>query len=97
MSNVDVNRQATGEALDGIRGQLRKYIFENFLFGAKDDALSNDKSFLESGIIDSTGILEIINYLETEFGIRVEDSEIVPENLDSVDLIANYVSRKMAG
>ncbi len=94
MSNVDIIRHAPGEATEGIRQKLRAYILENFLFGASGDELKNDGSFLEKGIIDSTGILEIVNYVEGEFNIKVEDEEIVPENLDSVDRLAQYISRK---
>ncbi len=74
--------------------KIRKYLFENFLFDMKEDALQNDSSFLEQGIIDSTGILELVEWLETEFGIAVDDEELIPENLDSVNLLSAYISRK---
>lgn len=74
--------------------KIREFIFENFLFDAEDDALGNDTSFLEQGIIDSTGVLELVDWLEEEFGISVEDDELVPENLDSVNLLAAYIGRK---
>ncbi|WP_258868246.1 acyl carrier protein [Alkalilimnicola ehrlichii] len=57
-------------------------------------ALADDDSFLEQGIIDSTGIMEVIFFLEEEFGIRVDDDELIPENLDSVNRIARFVQRK---
>ncbi len=75
---------------------IRNFIFENFLFGAPGEAIGNDDSFLEKGIIDSTGILEIVNYLEEEFAVKVEDDEILPENLDSVNRIVAYVGRKLS-
>lgn len=74
--------------------KIRMFIFENFLFDAKEDDLQNDTSFLEQGIIDSTGVLELVDWLEEEFGITVEDEELVPENLDSVNLLSAYIARK---
>lgn len=74
--------------------KIRTYLFENFLFDLKEDALQNDSSFLEQGIIDSTGILELVEWLETEFGITVDDEELIPENLDSVNLLSAYIARK---
>jgi len=76
--------------------KIREFIFENFLFDAEDDALQNDTSFLEQGIIDSTGVLELVDWLEDEFGIAVDDEELVPENLDSVNLLAAYIAKKTA-
>ncbi len=88
--------QGSVATADQVASTIRKFIFENFLFGAQDDAIGNDDSFLEKGIIDSTGILEIVNYLEEEFGVKVEDDEILPENLDSVSRIVAYVGRKLS-
>ncbi len=76
--------------------KIRAFIFEHFLFDADDEALQNDTSFLEQGVIDSTGILELVDWLEEEFGISVDDEELVPENLDSVNLLAAYIDRKTA-
>ncbi|RLC29206.1 MAG: acyl carrier protein [Deltaproteobacteria bacterium] len=75
------------------RDQIRAFIVENFLFGS-DDGLTDDASFLEEGIIDSTGILELVNFLEETFGISVEDEELVPENLDSINNVVAYLKRK---
>jgi len=74
--------------------KIRTFIFENFLFDAEQDALQNNTSFLEQGIIDSTGILELVEWLEDQFSISVEDDELVPENLDSVDLLSAFIARK---
>lgn len=74
--------------------QVRNYILENFLFTDDQSALKDDDSFLTQGIIDSTGILEVIYFLEEEFGIKLEDEEIIPENLDSVNNIVSLVARK---
>jgi len=70
------------------------FILENFLFTNDGAALANDESLLKKGIVDSTGMLEIIAYLEEQFHIKVDDAEMIPENLDSVTRIVQFVSRK---
>jgi acyl carrier protein len=80
-----------------IEQQVRDYILENFLFTNDASALANDASFLEKGIIDSTGVLEMIFFLEQEFALKVADKEMIPENLDSVNNIVRYVQSKQAG
>lgn len=80
-----------------IEQQVRNYILENFLFTNDAAALANDASFLEKGIIDSTGVLEMIFFLEQEFSLKVADKEMIPENLDSVNNIVRYVQSKQAG
>jgi len=74
--------------------KIREFIFETFLFDADDEALQNDASFLEQGVIDSTGVLELVEWLEDEFDISVADEELIPENLDSVKLLSAYIARK---
>lgn len=74
--------------------QIRTFIFENFLFDADDDSLKNDDSFLEQGIIDSTGVLELVDWLEETFSMQVDDEELVPENLDSVNFLAAFIAKK---
>lgn len=76
------------------RDKIRAFIMENFLFG-NDQGLNDDTSFLDEGIIDSTGILELVSFLEEEFDISVEDDEILPENLDSIKNVVAYLERKM--
>ena len=80
-----------------IEQQVRNYILENFLFTSDASALANDVSFLEKGIVDSIGVLEMILFLEQEFAIKVADSEMVPENLDTVGNIVHYVQSKHVG
>ena len=75
---------------------IKNFIIENFLFGDGKN-LKNDTSFLESGIIDSTGILELITFLEDTYEIKVEDDELIPENLDSLNRVVHFLERKMAG
>jgi acyl carrier protein len=79
-----------------VENKIRNYILENYLFTDNQAALKNGDSFLEKGVLDSTGILEVIYFLEDGFGIKVADEEMVPENLDSVDKIVAYVGRKTA-
>lgn len=73
---------------------IRDFIVENFLFG-DDGQLRDETSFLESGIVDSTGILELVSFLEERFEIKIEDEELVPENLDSLSNVAIYVEKKL--
>jgi acyl carrier protein len=68
---------------------------ENFLFGQNSDDLANDQSFVKSGLIDSTGVLELVAFLETRWGIAVDDHELVSANMDSVDRIVAFVERKL--
>jgi acyl carrier protein len=77
-----------------ITQQIRSFIFENFLFGADESSLGNDDSFLEQGVIDSTGVLELVNWLEETFGMKVQDEELVPENLDSVNKLSAFIAHK---
>ena len=73
---------------------LREYIIENFLF-EDDGSLQEDTSFLDSGIIDSTGILELVSFIEEEFEVNIEDEEMLPENLDSLKAVKEFVSSKL--
>jgi len=74
--------------------KIKNYILENYLFTDDQSALNSSDSFLEGGILDSTGILELIYFIEDEFGIGVKDEEMLPENLDSVDNIVAFIERK---
>ena len=76
------------------RDKIRSFIMENFLFG-NDQGLNDDTSLLDEGVIDSTGILELVSFLEEGFDISVEDDEILPENLDSIKNVVAYLKRKM--
>jgi acyl carrier protein len=76
------------------RSAVREFIAENFLFRADAD-ISDGQSLLEGGVIDSTGVLELIAFLEASYGISIADEEIVPENLDSIDNMSSYLARKL--
>jgi acyl carrier protein len=74
---------------------VRTFIIDSFLFG-DDSNLSDHTSFMESRIVDSTGLLELVEFLEETFKIRVEDEELIPENLDCIDSVKAFISRKTA-
>jgi len=76
-----------------IKQKIKSFILENFLFG-NDEGLTDETSFLEEGIIDSTGVLELVTYIEEEFNIKIEDDELIPENLDSIDNVTAFLQRK---
>jgi acyl carrier protein len=77
-----------------IERQVREFIEDNFLFREDRATLAEEESLLEAGLIDSTGILELVAFLEGNFGITVADAEIVPENLDTIRTIVAYVAGK---
>ncbi len=77
-----------------LKEQIRGYIVENFLFGDEGPLQAEDQSLLDSGIIDSVGVMELVAFLEQDLGLTVADDELVPENLDSVANLVGYVERK---
>ncbi|MBI1178650.1 acyl carrier protein [bacterium] len=81
--------------MSNMQQSIRDYIVETFLFG-QDDGFGNDDSFLEKGIIDSTGVLELVTHLESTYGVTVSDDELIPENLDSLSAVCTYVTRKQS-
>lgn len=72
---------------------IRDYIVTNFLFG-DGAALSDDASLVEAGALDSTGVLELVAFIEEHFGIAIDDRDLVPENLESISRIAAFVTRR---
>ncbi|HEX8949931.1 MAG TPA: acyl carrier protein [Dissulfurispiraceae bacterium] len=77
--------------------EIKSFITENFLYGQRNDDFGNDTSFLEKGIIDSTGVLELVSFVERSYGIFVEDEELVPDNFDSINKLSSFIVRKAAG
>lgn len=77
-----------------IEQELRSFIVENYLL-ARQDNLSNDDSFLEKGIFDSTGILELVSFVENKYNLELEPDELIPENLDSIASLARFLQRKL--
>jgi len=86
----NINRKDAGD----MEEVLRNFIVENFLLSAGLDAFDNDDSFMEKGIVDSTGILELLEFIEETFSIRVEDEEVIPDNLDSLNKLKSFIKRK---
>ena len=78
-----------------IREMLTDFVVENFLFGRQGE-LKDDDSFQENGIIDSTGVLELIAFIEERFAIRLHDSDLIPENLDSIRRVTDFVQRQLS-
>ncbi len=77
-----------------VENKIRQFVLNDYLFTDDQAALDNNDSFLEKGIVDSTGILEIIYFIEDEYGFTVKDDEMIPENLDSVSNIVAFVNKK---
>ncbi len=80
-----------------VERDVTKFIVDNFLFGNAAEAPAPATSFMETGLIDSTGVLELVAYIEEKYGFKVADDELVPENLDSVANLAAFVTRKAGG
>lgn len=78
-----------------IAREIREFIADNFLFREDRSDVSDSESLLDAGLVDSTGILELVAFLEQHFNIQMADADIVPENLDSVQAITAYVTRKV--
>jgi acyl carrier protein len=79
-----------------IKKTVREFILNHFLKGDTSRKLSDSASFIEEGIIDSIGVLELVAFLEEKFGFKVEDEEIVPENFESIEKLDNFVQSKLA-
>jgi acyl carrier protein len=79
-----------------IEQQLRQFVNETFLFGQGVEAIGADDSFMERGIIDSTGVLELVTFIEEQYRVKLADEDLVPENLDSFRRLTSFVERKLA-
>jgi acyl carrier protein len=82
--------------MSDVKSEVRAYILDNFLMGGDRDQLRDEDSFLDQRILDSTGFIELVTYLEEHFKVRIEDEEMIPENLDSLNSIEAYLTRKRA-
>jgi acyl carrier protein len=74
--------------------KIREFIRDNFLFREDRESIADSESLLDAGLIDSTGILELVAFLETNLGLDIADADIIPDNLDSIDRIAAFVAKK---
>jgi len=79
-----------------VQTDLKRFIRRNFLFGNAATVILDDTSLLDAGIMDSTGVLELVAYLEENYGLKVLDDEMVPENLDSIARMTAYLQRKLS-
>lgn len=77
-----------------IENKIRKFLAENFILSEQVDQLNASESFLEKGIIDSTGVLELVFFVEDQFGIQIDTSEVLPENFDSINNLSAYIRTK---
>ena len=80
--------------MEEMRGVLRTFILENYLFTDDESALKDDDSFLDNGILDSMGVLELMSFLEDDLSIPVEGDEVVPDNLDSINKVLAFIKTK---
>jgi acyl carrier protein len=80
----------------GVEQEIRSFVIDNFLYGQPLNLQPAD-SLLEKGIIDSTGVLELVTFLETQYAFTIEDDEVVPDNLDSLQNLTAFVTRKLNG
>jgi acyl carrier protein len=80
--------------MQSIEREIRRFILDNYLL-AGQASLSNDDSFLEKGIFDSTGILELVSFVENRYSVELEPHELVPENLDSIASLGQFLQRKL--
>jgi acyl carrier protein len=80
-----------------VKAQVRQFILDNFVMGSDGPSFTDSDSFMDRHLIDSTGFLELVSYLEETYGFTVEDDEMTPDHLDSLDNIDAYVRRKHAG
>jgi len=77
-----------------IKKELRDFIYETYFFGDDSEKFEDTDSFMEKGIIDSTGVLELTTFMEEKYELTVEDDEMIPANLDSIDNLVAYIQRK---
>jgi acyl carrier protein len=78
-----------------IEADVREFVTDNFLFGRKNVSLGSDDSLLEEGLIDSTGVLELVMFIENKFEIAVDDDDLVPDNLDSINCLIAFIENKL--
>jgi len=87
--------QTKSDVAVDIKEKIRQFIIDNFFFGSTSESFLDADSFLDNGIIDSTGILELIEFIEENFQITTENDELIPENLDSLNNVTRFVQKKM--
>lgn len=78
-----------------IKAQVRQYILDNFLYSDDEGDLTDDMSLFDNGVVDSTGVLELVGFIEDTFEVAVDDTDLVPDNFDSVDRIVAFIQSKL--
>ena len=85
-----------GHPMD-IEAKIRSYILENFMYSKDESKLPRDLSLIDNGIMDSTGALELVGFIEEHFAVKVDDTDLIPDNFDSVAKITGYIIRRQSG
>jgi acyl carrier protein len=78
-----------------LNDELRRFVTDNFMFGKVGNGFADDDSFLERGIIDSTGVMELVDFLEERYGIKLHDQDLIPDNLDSINGLTRFVESRL--
>ena len=78
-----------------LKSEIRQFIVDNFLYGRDDDTLGDEVSFLGKGIIDSTGILELVSFIEEKYSVSIDDEELIPDNFDSLNKLSTFITKKL--
>ncbi|MCK6628038.1 MAG: acyl carrier protein [Anaerolineae bacterium] len=79
-----------------IKAQIRQYIAKNLLFSDNGFGYDDDASFLEEGIVDSLGVMELVLFIEEKFGVKVKDEDLTPDNFDSINKLGNFIQHRLA-
>ena len=80
---------------DAIKAEVKKFIIDNYLRGWQRGRLGDDDSFLDKGILDSIGVIELTNFIQTRYRIRIDVADIVPENFDTINKLQRYITKKL--
>ena len=78
-----------------LNDELRKFVTDNFMYGKPYEGFADDDSFIERGIIDSTAVMELVAFLEARYGIKLQDQDLIPDNLDSINSLARFVGNRL--
>ena len=78
-----------------LNDELRKFVTDNFMYGKPYEGFADDDSFIERGIIDSTAVMELVAFLEARYGIKLQDQDLIPDNLDSINSLARFVENRI--
>jgi acyl carrier protein len=94
VGTATVPRPAATLHRSALEGEIRGFLADIFFLGDDPESIDGSQSLIEAGVIDSTGVMELVGFLEEQYGIRIEDDELVPENLDSIENMVRFVAQK---